>query len=304
MDLYAQIDTYILYVRDEKRLSARTVRRYQQELRLLAQWLREHQLETPADAQREHLIQFLNRPTPGGTRLRAGSRNHKLIVLRGFFRYLKKSEVIASDPTREIPWSRSERSERPSVSSKDVAKLIAALPRHPSWQRVRNRCVLLLLFHSGLRLTELVGLTLNQVDLKRGLLLTVRRKGGHQQPIPLNAVAKEALGTWLKEREDRSGHTSAVFVNRYGAPLNSRSVQSMMRNLSERAGFSFNVTPHTLRHSFATELLRHGANLEEVRRLMGHSSITTTSRYAHPDQASLRRAVNRLGRGPKKALDP
>ena len=296
MSLTEHIDDYVRFVRDEKRLSATTVARYRQELVLLAAFLEEAGLTEAKAVRRETLLAFLNRPTPRGTRLRAGSRNHKLIVLRGFFSHLVLRDALRSSPTDGIPWVRAERTERPSVTRVDVERLLRNLTPTPRWRYLRNRALIQLLFHCGLRLTELLSLSVPQIDLKRGLLLTVHRKGGHHQPLPLNNEAKADLTAWLGARKDRAALSEAVFLNPSGETLTGRAVQSLLWRLSQKAGFSFIVTPHILRHSFATELLRHDANLEVVRRLMGHSSIVTTSRYLHPDQASLRRAVDRLGR--------
>ena len=300
MTLEAALALYLDYVTTERRLSHRTVETYGQELDLLRRVLRSTGTTLIGRVNREALVEFLNRPRPDGGRLAAGSRNRKLIIIRGFFRFLASDGLINEDPAVSIPWTPRTRSERPAISRADLARLLRSVHSSQPWLIARNRCLIETLFHTGLRLSELLALRLEQIDLRDGLLLRVSRKGGHRQPLPLNREILDSMRDWLNVRKTLRVEGDAVFINRQGNALTARGVQLMLSKVGKAAGFTFNVTPHMLRHGFATELLRQGANLEEVRRLMGHASITTTSRYAHPDQASLRRAVRRLEKKPKK----
>ncbi|MBI2484922.1 tyrosine-type recombinase/integrase [Candidatus Uhrbacteria bacterium] len=240
-------------------------------------------------------VDYVNRPTPRGQPLAAASRNRKLVVLSGFFAFLKEKGHASADPTAGVPWSRLTRSERPALTGAEIGRLLRATERARSpWAAARDAALVSVLFHVGLRLAELVALDVDQVDLRAGLLLGVKRKGGNSQPLPLNESARNALSAWLEVRGEAT--SSALLLSQTRGRLSRRAVEARVATLGRVAGFSFNVSPHMLRHGFATEILAAGANLEEVRRLLGHTSILTTSRYLHPDGKALRAAVNRLSR--------
>jgi len=298
MTLEEALGSYLDHLERERHLGRRTIYSYGQELGLLLRVLAARQVVEVVQVTRGQLIDFLNRSGPKGP-LSPSTRNKKLIVMRGFFRYLKARGVVDDAPTNGIPWARVPRHEAPTLRPRDVDRLLAQI-EGARWRSVRDRALIFCLFHTGLRLAELLSLRRAQIDLRRRQLLGVRRKGGHEQPLPLTRVASENLEAWLNAREALPVQEGMVFVSRTGDGLNHRTVQTRLRNLGRAAGFPFPVTPHMLRHAFATELLRTGANLEEARRLLGHASIVTTSRYLHPDQASLRRAVNRLDRRRKR----
>ena len=300
MRLEAAIAQYLEHLR-ERGCTGRTCSSYQQELDLFRRFLAESGVVEVERVCREHVAGFLARTAKGGRAVCPATRNRKLIVLRGFFRILVAQKAIGSSPTEGVPWARQPPVERPALSQGDVERLLRAVGPTSGWRKVRDEALVTLLFHTGLRLDEATALDAAQADLSARLLLGVRRKGGGTQPIPLNRTATEALHGWLAAREAFCGERQvpALFVSRLRRRLSRRAVELLMRKLGQRAGFAFPVAPHMLRHAFATALLKTGANLEEVRRLLGHRSIVTTSRYSHPDQASLRSAVDRLAKGRK-----
>lgn len=296
MPLTDAIEPYLAQLLSERGAAERTVQAYREELFLLARFLDGRAVDAWAGASREHLLAYLNRATPRGRPLALASRNRKLSIIRGFLRHLISSEQLAGDPSEKIPWVKVTRTERTVLTGSDIRKIVGAIREgEGGWQEARDVAIVTLLAHTGMRISELLGLDLAQVDVESGLVMDLRRKGGNHQPLPLNIPAQEALQSWLGERDRLHFQgVNALFVSRRGGRLSRRAVESNIRALGERAGLPFRVTPHLLRHSFATELLRTGANLEQVRRLMGHSSILTTARYLHPDQASLKRAVAKL----------
>lgn len=295
MTLQDAIDRYVRYLHDELNRTSQTIRTYELELRYLARRLGAEGLTDLAQLGRPQLLAHLNAPTSGREPAPA-TRNRKLTVLRGFFGYLVEAGEMTGNPTDGLRWSRPPRNEKPAPTQGDVRRLLSVLGKEPeTWLRTRDVAIVVVLFHTGLRLAELISLDLHQVELGVGLLLGVRRKGGHQQPIPLNETAVAVLRGWIGARPQAEAETAAVFVSRFRRRLSARAVQARLQVLCDRAGIAYAISPHRLRHGFATELLRTGANMEEVKRLMGHSDIKTTSRYSHPDAASLRRAVERLG---------
>lgn len=281
---------FVAHVDEERRFSPATVVSYRAELRLLGVFAVAHQVAEIEAVTRELLVEYLGN---GNSKLAPTTRNRKLTVLRSFFGFLVDRKHVPTSPAHDVTFSRAPRRDEPSLSAREVANLLAVLDREGGWRSVRDRCIVLLLFHTGLRLGEMLSIDLAQLDVSNALLREVRRKGGREQPLPLNTDALAALTAWLTARKALAVEGEALFVSRRGGRLSKRAVQSRVKEIGEAAGLP-SLHPHLLRHSFATEVLAAGGNLEEVRRLLGHASITTTSRYSHPSDAALRRAVERL----------
>ena len=289
---------FVTHVDEERRFSPATVVSYRAELRLLGVFVGARQITDVEAVTRELLVEYLGNGTLAPT-----TRNRKLTVLRSFFGFLVDKKHAPSNPAHDVAFSRAPRRDEPSLTAHDVGKLVAVLDKEGGWRSIRDRCIVLLLFHTGLRLAEMLSIDLGQLDIGNALLREVRRKGGREQPLPLNADALAALRTWLEARKALAVEGGALFVSRRGRRLSKRAVQTRVREIGEAAGLP-SLHPHLLRHSFATEVLAAGGNLEEVRRLLGHASITTTSRYSHPSDAALRRAVDRLATTPRPPRRP
>lgn len=289
------VQGYLDYLETERRLSWRTVRSYRQELRQLVRVLGDQQILQLQEVHRAHVVAYLNRPHPLGGTLAPGTRNRKLIVLHGFFQYARQQGWIARDPTRKVSWVRDPGAEQPVLTPAEFDQLVARLKQRPaSRQRTRDLCILTVLTHTGIRLSELTGLDVEHLHLSDQPLLRVRRKGGRSQSLPLNETTRQALEAWLKERAQAAPSTNALFISRRGGRLAGRTIQEHVKKLREQAGLASRITPHACRHGFTTTLLERGAQMEEVKQLLGHRSILTTSRYAHPTPEALRRAVQRL----------
>jgi len=295
MTLNDHIETYLAHLRDDRALAARTIRSYGQELRLFVRTIgQEHQIDRIA---REEVLVFLGRDGPRGRPPGPAARNRKLIVLRGFFGYLVERGHIETDPTAGIQWARVPKVERPYLNAADYRKLLEVVDElSPAWRRIRDRALIQTLFHTGIRVAELVGITLDQLDLTGAVLTDLHRKGGAAQTLPLNRVVVAELQRWLSARECRSTKISHLFIGRTGKGLSVRQVERLMKGFGEKAGIPFPVTPHVLRHTHGAELVRVGVNLEVIKRLLNHQSITTTSRYSHVGFDAMREAVERLVR--------
>lgn len=300
MRLNAAIDAYAAAL-SERGCSVRTVASYRAELHQFATFLKARGVTEIHGIDREALSAYLAKPTSAGRPIAPGTHNRKIVVLKGFLGHLVATAGLASSPAEGLPWHRDLRRERPTLSATDVDRLTrAAETARQGWVRSRDAAIVAMLFNLGLRIAELVALDPPQLDLDHGLLLGVKRKGGLEMPLPLNASVRPLIARWLRDRERLRAQTPALFVARSGGRLARRSIEARLARLGHEAGFAYRVHPHMLRHSFATELLRTGANLEVVRRLLGHSAIATTARYLHPGLAELRGAVERLGRPPRR----
>ena len=293
MSLNDLVDAYLKHLKEDRALYERTVLGYGQELRLFVRLVGADVL--PKDINREHVLSSLQGTGKGDKPIAPSSRNRKLIVLHGFLRYLLEQGVLARDPSIGIGWAKVRNTEKPHLDREDYRELLHAIEgerRH--WLRVRDRAIIQTLFHTGLRVSELAGIELGQVDLDNAMFIDFRRKGGSEQTLPLNREVITELRRWLKVRVQRNARTNHLFIGRTGKGLGIRRIEQRLHELGKQAGISIPVTPHTLRHLHATELVRASVDMEVVKRLMNHRSITTTSRYSHVGFDVLQEAVERL----------
>ena len=212
----------------------------------------------------------------------------KLSALRTFFRYAQREKRIAVDPVTSINGPKVGRYIPVFLTVDETFALLDA-PSLQDTYMLRDRAILELLYSTGIRVSELVSRDLVDLDFKEEML-TVRGKGGKERLVPVGAPAIEAVSSWLSQRlqlmEKRAGRgrpveKDALFLNGRGGRLSVRSVERMVKSYGERAGILQIVTPHALRHSFATHLLEMGADLRSVQELLGHASLSTTQRYTH-----------------------
>jgi integrase/recombinase XerC len=194
---------------------------------------------------------------------------------------------VPVNPARGIPAPRAPKT-LPNFLPVDDAKTLVDARAVGGATRARDVAILELLYASGLRVAELVGLDLDDVDFE-GQAVHVRGKGGKERIVPYGAAAQQALGTYLGARATARG---AVFVNARGGRLTVRSVHAIVRRSARAAGLARRVTPHTLRHSFATHLLDGGADLRMIQELLGHSRLSTTQRYTHVGADQLMRVYD------------
>jgi integrase/recombinase XerC len=229
---------------------------------------------------------------------RKSSIARKISTLRSFYKYLIRDQVIPSNPAKGVSTPKVEKT-LPTTLTVDEAFRLMESPRtisekssEGSMERgLRDRAILELLYSSGLRVSELVGLNSNQLDLDLGIV-KVMGKGRKERIVPVGAKAIEALVAYLKERGILGGLRSGgrasgperdepIFVNSLGGRLTARSVGRLMKRYSRHSGIFRKVSPHSLRHTFATHLLDAGADIREIQEMLGHSSLSTTQRYTH-----------------------
>ncbi len=208
----------------------------------------------------------------------------KLASLRTFFQFLEREGAVERDPTEGLSFPKVPKS-LPKFLNQDEAKVLVESPEESRTLAVRDRAMLELLYSSGLRVSELTGLNIQDIDMENDLL-RVKGKGGKERVVPFGEKAKEALHKYLDKRKELlSGRglidTGALFLNYRGERLTARSVGRIIKRYRAKSGLSKEVSPHVLRHSFATHLLEGGADLRVIQELLGHSSLSTTQRYTH-----------------------
>jgi integrase/recombinase XerC len=200
-----------------------------------------------------------------------------LSALRSFFKYLMREELVASNPARTVATPRREKHLPAVLQASDVAVLLEA-PDLSTPLGVRDRAWLELMYASGLRISELVGIDLDDIEL-RARLVKVRGKGSKERIVPFGSKAQDAIRAYLEARD--APEQDALFVNYRGERITARSVRRLFNGYVRDASLRAGVSPHTLRHSFATHLLNAGADLRAIQELLGHASLSTTQKYTH-----------------------
>src|SRR5512145_1854185 len=274
------IAAFLEHLERERNVSPHTLRAYAQDLaRFEAHLLEELGREAaPADIDHLAIRGFLARLHREG--LRKVSSARKLACLRTFFRYLSREGIVESNPARPLVSPRLERRIPSPLDAVEVDELLAAPGDGP--QAVRARAILELLYATGIRCAELVGLDLEAVDLP-GRSLRVLGKGRKERIVLFGRPAAAALEQWLEAREGLKPRSSALFLNLRGGRLSDRSVRNLVASRVKAVALDRHVSPHTLRHTFATHLLERGADLRAIQELLGHASLQTTQRYTHVD---------------------
>jgi len=208
---------------------------------------------------------------------RASMARH-LSTLRTFFRFLMREEIVENNPARTVTTPKREKYLPSVLQSSDIAVLFEQ-PDVSNALGLRDLACLEMLYASGLRISELVGIDIDDVEL-RGRLVKVRGKGSKERIVPFGSKAEAALRAWLRERKAPADEP-AIFVNYRGERITTRSVRRLFERYVRAASLRAGISPHTLRHSFATHLLNAGADLRSIQELLGHASLSTTQKYTH-----------------------
>jgi integrase/recombinase XerC len=261
---------FLGYLRAEKHASRHTLRAYQTDLRQFREFLAAAGGADLAAVDARAIRAWLARLHARG--LEPASIARKLAAVRSWLRFLTRRGVLPRNPARDV---RGPRLPRKLVAFLPSDELDALLEDRAA--DVRDRAMLELLYATGLRVSELAGLALDDVDRDQRLV-RVAGKGGKSRIVPYGAEAARALGAYLELRGEGPG---PLFRNARGARLSARSIRERVRRRARAAGLTRRVTPHTLRHTFATHLLDAGADLRLIQDLLGHSRLSTTQRYTH-----------------------
>lgn len=277
------------YLRDERRVSAHTLRAYEREVAGFTEFCsRELDVSRPGEATQAVLRAFVAHLH--SRRLARTSVQRALAAVRTYFRFLRRENVVASNPARALAGPRAARTLPDVLTAPEAASLLEALPDTPAGRR--GRAALELLYGAGLRAAELVGLDLDDLDQGRRLV-RVKGKGGKERVVPFGRAAAAALAAYLPERREWRGAApeleagEPLFVNQRGGRLSDRSLRRIVDQAVQRAATLRRVHPHTLRHAFATHLLEAGMDLRAIQELLGHASLATTQKYTHLDLAHL-----------------
>ncbi|MGZ3515136.1 MAG: tyrosine recombinase XerC [Thermodesulfobacteriota bacterium] len=290
------IDQFIHYLSLEKNASPHTCRCYRRDLEGFEDFLKNSGMYVSSTGKVEmekvdrmairKYLSFLHRKN------KKSSIARKISTLRSFFKYMVREQVIPSNPAKGVSTPKVEKTLPSTLTVDEAFRLmespttISEKPSEGSKEKgLRDRAILELLYSSGLRVSELVGLNSNQLDLDLGIV-RVMGKGRKERIVPVGVKAIEALEAYLEKRGMLEGE-EPIFVNSLGGRLTARSVGRLMKRYTRHSGIFRKVSPHSLRHTFATHLLDAGADIREIQEMLGHSSLSTTQRYTHVSMGKL-----------------
>ena len=282
MEIAAVISSFLMHVRVEKGLSANTISAYKRDLYKFEGFARKRKL-TVESVGRDDLVDFL----AGLYRQKLESRTvaRQLVTLRNFFRFAQIQELIPEDPSINLESPKIRRHLPGYLRLEEVEKLLEQ-PDSKTPTGLRDRAMLEVLYSTGLRVSELISLGVSDLDVKVGCVRCIG-KGDKERIVPVGKKALGMVDKYLREgrpqllRNAKASSAPALFVNRRGAALSRVGVWKILSAYGRRAGLRVPLTPHMLRHSFATHLLEGGADLRSVQLMLGHADISTTQIYTH-----------------------
>ncbi|HEX6557825.1 MAG TPA: site-specific tyrosine recombinase XerD [Longimicrobiales bacterium] len=275
------------YLQFERGVSPRTLDAYGRDLHRLVEYARRKGVDDVAKLTSSQLRDFVYELKDQG--LAATSIRRTLSAIRTYFAFLLAEKHVAADPTETIEMPRTWRRLPGVLSRQDVEKILEA-PDIGDRLYWRDKALLEFAYASGVRVSELAALKLRDLDLEEGLA-SVFGKGSKERIVPLGRAAQRALDVYIREARPALARAEAegvVFLNAQGRPLTRMGIWKILRKHVKRAGIRKRVTPHTLRHCFATHLLEGGADLAAVQEMLGHADISTTQIYTHVDREYLR----------------
>lgn len=279
MTLDQAIDLFVQYIKIERNLSANTVSAYATDLALFRQHCADQKLSDLGSISTAPILEYLISMSKGGLAVRTQAR--KLITIRRLFHFLCRERYLQSDPTLQLELPKIGR-KLPEVLSLSQVEALLAAPDRSNSRGLRDAAMLELLYATGLRVTELCQLRADATDFDRGFLRATG-KGDKERLVPIGETALNMMREYLLEIRPTldKKRSPFLFLTNRGTPMTRQGFWKLLRRYARGAGIAKEVSPHTLRHSFATHLLEHGADLRAVQAMLGHADISTTQIYTH-----------------------
>lgn len=281
------IEQFLNYLLVERGLAKNTVSSYRIDLLKFSGFMKGRHIDSMEDVRKEDLVKYLMHLKDSG--LAANSISRSLAALKTFYKFLVNESVVKENTAGILESPRLWKKLPNTLDINEVDKLIGA-PNARNWRGARDRASLELLYATGMRVSELVNLKIPNLNLDMGFVRCIG-KGSKERIIPLGRSAKDALQKYLDKSRGRlvkhSGDDS-LFLTRLGRKMSRQSFWKMIKSYARQAGIKKDISPHILRHSFATHLLEKGADLRIVQEMLGHSDISTTQIYTHIDKERLK----------------
>lgn len=281
MGMDAQIDSFLNHLAVERGLSANTVSAYSGDIKELCLYLQRSGVSAWQEVSHEHISGYILQL---GSDLSPRSRARRLAAFRSFFKFLEKSGQIGKNPAALIHFPKLNPQLPKVLSAREINSLLD-VPDRTTPRGQRDKAIFEILYACGLRVSELASIECRRVFLEPGYL-SVRGKGDKERLVPMGEPAAEALRVYLQDGRLKllrksNGNIQEVFVNSRGKKISRQGIWKILKQHAIRAGITVNITPHMLRHSFATHLLENGADLRSLQIMLGHSDISTTQIYTH-----------------------
>ena len=286
LSVNSYIDRFLRFLEAEKNASPHTIKNYRSDLIEFFRFLGKSSLGDINYLAIRRFLAYLKEKE-----FLRSTVSRKLACLKSFFKYLTREHLLNTNPASGIATPKRERRLPSFLETKEVEHLLEATNGN-SWEMKRDRSILETLYSSGIRVSELVGLNWEDVDLLSGLV-KVRGKGKKERIVPIGSCASEAIKNYMDATaSDSEHHSTPLFLNRSKTRLTDRSVRRIILKCAKRAALKKGISPHTLRHTFATHLLDRGADLRSVQELLGHAHLSTTQIYTHVSAKRLREAYD------------
>jgi integrase/recombinase XerD len=282
-----QIDNFISFLEVERGVSHNTVLSYSRDLRKFTEFISKKK-KNLSSATREDLVAFLMYLKDRGLNSSSVARN--LAALKTFYKFLTAEQIVKENIAAVVETPRTWK-KIPDVLNKNEVERLLETPPNRGWMGVRNRAILEVMYASGLRVSEVVELKKTNINIEAGFVKCMG-KGGKERIVPLGRTAGKAVDRYLGMGKDKlaaeagRGH---LFLSKLGRKISRQSLWKMINKCAREAGIKKHITPHTLRHSFATHLLEGGAELRGVQEMLGHADISTTQIYTHVNQEKLKK---------------
>ena len=304
-----RVDAFLGFLASERGLAANTLAAYQNDLNQFSDYLSSrtetrgpNSVDGNVGAGSQSSSLAISRDSVMGFFLHLRDKGYtpstiarKTAAIKSFFHFLASKSLISEDPTARIDSPRISKALPRAASVEEIDELLEAPTRSTSSEATRDKAMFELLYATGMRVTELVSLNLGDADLERGLVRCAGRTGvrdARQRVIPIHATAIRALRTYLETARPfllRDPEELALFLNHRGDRLTRQGFWLILKEWAKEAGISAEITPHTLRHSFAMHMIRNGVDLRAVQQLLGHAHISTTQIYTYPSDDGLKR---------------
>ncbi|WP_280768310.1 site-specific tyrosine recombinase XerD [Salipaludibacillus daqingensis] len=288
-----ELKAFIHYLVVEKGLAQNSTKAYERDLSTYISYLENvENVKAFNDVKKSTILYFLHHLNDQG---RASSTMSRMLSsIRTFHQFLIREAVVSHDPSLHIEMPRPDKNLPKILSTTEVDALLEAA-KNPTMLGIRNKAMFELLYATGVRVSELCSMKLSDLHLQMGFIRCLG-KGNKERIIPIGEIASDALGSYLEESRPtlmKKNHHDFLFVNHHGRPLSRQGFWKVLKQLAKDAKIDKKVTPHTLRHSFATHLLENGADLRAVQEMLGHADISTTQIYTHVTKVRMREVYSK-----------
>lgn len=273
-----QVENFINFLERDKRLSLNTLQSYRRDIEQYTTYLREINATNISATNKTTVIAYLLHLQKKGRATSTISRN--LASIRSFYQFLHKNKIIDLDPTSELESPKVEK-KLPQILSTQEVELLLDQPKCLDLKGIRDKAMLELLYATGIRVSELISLNLTDINLDLGFIKC--NKGTRERSIPIGSISVAAVNEYLLKSRNfliQDANEEALFVNVNGKRLTRQGFWKIIKHYKNQANINKDITPHTLRHSFAAHLLENGADLRSIQEMLGHSDISSTQIYA------------------------